>query len=492
MRIPFAQIVVAALTWIAITTLTAIAQPVVDSIVTPHPVPPEFTAGRHERYTVTVNGQPVMIFHAALNIYFVSFDFTGQAEVKVVAKDDEYWKGMAVVRPISSGIVPRTDNQTASFIVRQPGQFSVERPGIGKFDDEVLFVFANAPEINVPTATDANVIWLGPGIHRQDVDIASGQTLYLAPGAVLFGGINVWDAENVSIRGRGSVVYYGPQSTDFDSGWVHARNWHPLTTHAVRGLTVEGVTFIGRSRTWTIQTWMTTDANFENIKTIGTNPANVNNDGIDWYGGGQAIVRNCFFRTSDDCFAFLSPISTKIEYRSDTPPWDPGAPAAPLENAGVVSNILIEHCVLWPSRANIIRAGMRTTPALETHHITIRDCDLIHQERRIWLAPDALFCAVTTDGQGDATQHDYLFENIRFEEPMAVLGINVPLARYRNFQFKHIYFTAGIATGLLRANVEGMSFEDVRVGDRLATNTADLNLTVEGPANNIRFLPVAK
>src|SRR5439155_26437829 len=118
----------------------------------------------------------------------------------------------------------------------------------------------------------------------RSVTLASGQMLYLAPGAVLFGGIDVWDAENVRICGRGTLVYYGPQSMNVDTGWVHRRGWHPLTTHHARGLSVEGVTFVGRSRVWTIQMYETFDAVFENVKVITTFPANLNGDGMDWYG----------------------------------------------------------------------------------------------------------------------------------------------------------------------------------------------------------------
>lgn len=450
----------------------------------PHPVPPEFTAGRYERYTVTVDGQPVMVFHAALNIYFASFDFTGHAEVKVVAKDANYWQGQAVVRPLSRGIATKTDGQAVMFSLVRPGQISVERPGTSQFGDEVLFVFANPPETNAPSAMDTNVIWLGPGIHQRSVDLTSGQTLYLAPGAVLFGGINVWDAVNVHIRGRGAVVYYGPQSPDFNTGWYHVRNWHPLTTHSVRGLTVEGVTFIGRSRTFTMQLCGTTAATFDNIKIIAATPANKNSDGIDWYDGGQSMVRDSFIRSADDCFAFFTAPSSNAMAMVNHSPYN--------MPTGEVSDITVERCVLWPSLANVVRAGA-DNQALETHHISLCDCDVIHNHRHQWMgASDALFTAVATNGKGNARHHDYLFENLRIEEPMAVLGINFPPAQFRNFRFQDINFAAGVTNGLIGASVEGLSFENVRVGNRLAANAADLNLAVGGEVKDMRFLPVKK
>jgi len=164
---------------------------------TPHPVPWEFAS---DRYGVTVNGKPVSVFLASMNLHFASLDFTGQAEIEVTInendynpsddktylKPDEFWQGDAVVRPLSRGIRPKTDGRTVKFTVTQPGQYAVERPSTGHFEDEVLFLFANPPEKNIPPRDDAKVIWLGAGTHQRSVDLISGQTLYLAPGAVLY------------------------------------------------------------------------------------------------------------------------------------------------------------------------------------------------------------------------------------------------------------------------------------------------------------------
>ena len=51
--------------------------------VSPHSVPGEFAS---DYYEVKVNGQPVQVFHAGLNVYFASFDFIGNADVKVISQ----------------------------------------------------------------------------------------------------------------------------------------------------------------------------------------------------------------------------------------------------------------------------------------------------------------------------------------------------------------------------------------------------------------------
>lgn len=473
-------------------------------VTTPHPVPWEFAS---DRYHVRVNGQPVTVFFAAMNLHFASFDFTGQADVQVTIhendyhrsdgktylKPDEFWQGNAVVRPLSRGIQPRTEGRVVTFSIAQPGQYSIERPGTGGFEDEVLFLFANAPEKNIPRQDDPNAIWLGPGTHQRSVDLASGQTLYLAPGAVLHGAINVWDAENVRICGRGVVVYNGPNARNFDSGWMCRPNWHPLTTHNVKNLAVEGVTFVNRARTWSLQFRRTTESAFDNIKVIASTPENLNCDGMDWYGGGGAVVRDSFFRVADDVFA-VHPEDASIALRVDRGGGGhlPGAPQKETPPArGEFSGLTVERCVFWPTVANILRAGWNNQ-SLTTSGVTIRDCDVIHSgglRTTPWMGADwALFTTVIPQGSGECEHREYLFENIRCEEPVALLGVNWPQATLRNFRFRNIQIADEAGKSLLRASADGITFDNVRVAGRPAADAADVNLTIEGETKNIRYV----
>jgi hypothetical protein len=364
----------------------AIAQAFSQTVI-PHPVPEEFAS---DYYVVTINGQPVPVFHAGLNVYFASFDFTDSASVTVSPKVDSdkyagqtsnkeatqvgakgYWRGEVTVRPLSKNIKPKLTGATVNFSLTDAGQYSIERAGTSNFKDDVLLLFANRPDVSVINLTDKNVIHLKAGIHNQHIDLQSGQTLYLDAGAVLFGSINIWDAKNVSILGRGTVVYYGPQSEDHDDGWKNQKNWHPLTTHNVKGLTVRGVTFVGRSRTWSLQTHTTFDAVFDNIKVIAVNPQNINGDGIDWYGGGRTRVMNSFIRSMDDCFAFFTPESSKDMW------------ATTKNTAGDVTDIYIENCVLWTTLANVFRIGFNGQ-ALTTRAITMKNTDVIHISKSEW------------------------------------------------------------------------------------------------------------
>lgn len=451
-------------------TFLGLAFPNFSQNVIPHAVPQEFTS---DRYVITINGKPVEAFHAGLNVYFASFDFTGQARVSVTITGRAYskevmagdtsgfWKGDAQVRPLSRSVHAQTKGPVATFSITQAGQYTVERPGTSTFKDEVIYLFANKPELKRPQAKDPKVIYLKAGIHQRHIDLKSGQTLYLEAGAVLFGSINVWDANDVRIMGRGTILYYGPQSEDHDDGWIHQKNWHPLTTHNVKGLTVSGVTFVGRSRTWSIQMHTTFDAVFDNIKVVAVNPQNINGDGFDWYGGGRTKVRNCFVRSMDDCFAFFTPNSSNDMWARDK------------DTEGEVKDIEIENCVLWTSVANVYRVGFNGQ-ALRTDNIVMRNSDVIHIRKGEWFAPWSAICVVSPNNKGKAVHSNYLFENVRFEEPTALLGLQNEEAQFENIVFKDITMIGEPAPSMVKISVKGLTFNNVRLNGKLVSQKKDI------------------
>ncbi|WP_128548075.1 hypothetical protein [Larkinella soli] len=456
--------------------------------LTPHPVPEEFAS---DYYVVTVNGRPVPVFHAGLNVYFASFDFTGKADVRVransnsgsysgqtsnkeIAKEDSmgYWRGAALVRPLSKGIETKVNGLSVDFSLSEAGQYSVERAGIGltgahHFKDDALLLFANRPDPHRPDLNSPNVIHLKPGLHQQHLDLKSGQTLYLDAGAVLFGSINVWDARNVRIVGRGTVVYYGPQSETHDDGWKHQKRWHPLTTHNVQGLLVQGITFVGRSRTWSLQTHTTYDAVFDNIKVIAVNPQNINGDGIDWYGGGRTKVINSFIRSMDDCFAFFTPNSSQDMW------------AVNKETEGAVTDIHIENCVLWTTLANVFRIGFNGQ-ALRTDQVVVKNTDVIHISKGEWYAPWSLFCMVSPNRKGRASHRNYRVEGVRFEEPIALLGLQNPESSLTNLLFKDVTVAGVPVPSLVNNRTSGVTFENVRVNGKLISSEDDIPLRSGG------------
>ena len=68
----------------------------------------------------------------------------------------------------------------------------------------MLFLFANAPEVNPPKQGDAGVRYYGPGVYHENIDVKSNETIYLAGGAVIFGSLNVWGRRECQDPGAGN------------------------------------------------------------------------------------------------------------------------------------------------------------------------------------------------------------------------------------------------------------------------------------------------
>jgi hypothetical protein len=60
------------------------------------PVPQEM---RSTAFTVTVNGQPVDVAHAATRYEFVSFDVTGAVDVAITAAEPGFWDKGVDIQP---------------------------------------------------------------------------------------------------------------------------------------------------------------------------------------------------------------------------------------------------------------------------------------------------------------------------------------------------------------------------------------------------------
>ena len=106
----------------------------------------------------------------------------GPTTVKVKAPVDVV---SAKVLPSSRGIVPTIKGREISFEAVPGDRLTLEVNG-----DEYhsLHIFANPVDDDVPDPSDPNVIYYGPGEHYVSrIVVRSGQTLYIAPGAVLYG-----------------------------------------------------------------------------------------------------------------------------------------------------------------------------------------------------------------------------------------------------------------------------------------------------------------
>ena len=385
-----------------------------------------------KRYNVHVNGQKADVFHAGMNVHFVSFDMDGTepVEVKVERRSSSnpfFWKGVAQIRPYSKNVKVHTDGRVATFKIEKPGQYILQQSeATSAFDEPSVLIFANTPEQNIPSAEDKNVVYVPAGEHYANFDLKSGQTLYLASGAVVYGSINVFNQENVRVCGRGILLHNGMSSLEEDKGYLSKKNWHAVGMANAKNVEINDIIIVNRARSWTIHTLNTFGFNAENMKIVVTCPENVNGDGIDWCGGGNSVIKNCFIRSADDCFAFFTPHAAVDMYCHDK-----------KSRAGSVKNITIENCVLWPTLANLFRMGFHYQD-LQTENITLRNSDVIKIGHGYWMAYWAFFCSIAPSHTGNFHHKNYLIENLTVESDAAIFGFNNNRAIYENFTLRNV------------------------------------------------------
>ena len=311
-----------------------------------------------EDYTLEVNGQPVDIYLAKIAdvenpdswllqpddvggpYSFTYFDFSGEVTIKITS----FKKSLdnLVIRPLSAGIEPTVEGNSLSFTITKPCKLSIEPDG----RIEPLILFANAPEINPPSEEDKNVIYFGPGIHKPEkIELNTGQTLYIAGGAVVKGGVAV-SGDNIKIKGRGILC-------GNDWPWRNGPG-SMIRINEATNVTVDGIILRG-SWGWTIPIYNSDSVSITNIKLVCSK--NPNDDGINPCNSQRVYIRDCFIRTDDDCIAMKG-----IKFGSDN------------DN---VEYITVENCLLWGDRARIFLLGHESR-AKYMRHIVLRNLDILH------------------------------------------------------------------------------------------------------------------
>jgi len=434
------------------------------SRVQPVPVPQEM---RSSAFTVTVNGKPVDVAHAAASLEFASFDIAGGVTVEVTAAEPGFWDRGVDVEPWRLGIRPTRQGQTIRFRLDVPAKLSISRPRDFLNHAEMLFLFAGSPPPAMPR--DPKIHAYMPGVYHESLNPKSGETIYLAPGAVIFGSLNLWKVHDVKVLGRGVIVYSGPQDPGSDEGWMQKPDWHCVGALESRDVEIRGLTCVVRSRTWSIQMKDSTGFLYDDLRVMGGNPGNANQDGMDWLGGGDAVVRNSFLRASDDVFAMQGN-------------WDGYTQADLLRPGHDVQNILVEHSQLSTSISNIVRAGW-PQKIYNSRNFTLRDSDVLHAGIGACGQQFALLGFWGANG-ARGTHTGYTFENIFLDNWYSLVQMEQQQPGLKGFTFRNIWALdqPPLTDSSLSGDVAGVMFDNVKYGQHSAATNADLPLIVSGGA----------
>lgn len=336
-------------------------------------------------YQVRIDGVPVPIndesyfdFHTA----FFSMDDPVMVEV-------EFLNGVSYssIHPLRHGIQPEVNGTTISFPLLEPHKLVIKTSGALP-----LALCATPLEENVPDSSDPNVIYFGPGIHEPGlIEPSSGQTVYLASGALVKGRIEVRDATGVTICGRGTIDGRGYS--------VRGDKTHVILFERCSDVHIEGIGIRGGSW-WMTLFLLTDDASATHLSLFGKT---VNTDGIDIDGVSNFVARDCFIRCEDDGFGWHA-----LDAQANGEP--------PTRNA------LAEDCVIWNTGWG---NGLRMGASMETElfeNITFRNIDVLEHAG----------AAIYADHSDWATCRNIRFENFTDETSKTTIDMYIAKTRYSN------------------------------------------------------------
>lgn len=366
------------------------------------PIPPEEPT--FDRYSVTVDGVEAPLYCVRVSAHPFNRVWPGhqrpmeQSELAAMLTLDMHAPmditvhtktviEKAVVRPISAGVKPEIVGNEIRFTIRRPGQYSLEMDG----RHHNLHVFANAPE---EKKEKAYTYYFPAGIHNVgNLVLHSDESVYLEAGAIVFGAIQAYDAENIRIAGRGILDYSKlerPEPFEYEKTGL-------MNLVRCKNVTIDGI-ILRDSSWWTVTSVNCSNLYFHNVKSVGM--WRYNSDGFDFVCCQNVHVDGCFLRNFDDVIVFkgydlgefgITPISPEGKM----------SPAYNLQNN---ENCLVENCVIWCDWGGALELGAETATD-EYVNLVFRNCDIIH----------------ATDGamrmhSGDrAYIHQLLYDDIRVE-----------------------------------------------------------------------------
>lgn len=433
-----------------------------------YPPPPNEPA--FEDCSVTVNGKPVFVLMATVNcatnwgiepekVGFASFDFSGEARITITTKEN---LKSVEIRPRSRVIASAIQNKTVSFAISQPGKLCIEWNGS---DRRPLFLFANAIESypnGIPKPGQDKVRYFGPGVHQAgQIRPQSGETIYIAGGALVYGSIAANGVQGVRVLGRGIL----------DGSKWKARETHLVTFTDCSDIEMRGV-ILRDSALWNIVPRRCEHVTVADVKMLSYRK---NSDGIDLVNCRHVTVEDCFVRNYDDSIIVKA-----------------------LDRDANVEDITVRNCVIWCDWGFSLGVTYETrTPSIRG--LLFQNCDVLH----------GMACGgVLGIKVGDrATVSDVCFDDIRVEDArvqLLKLLIDSEFSRdterghIKGVVFRNIALTGGdfVPSTLFGFDadhgIEDVTFDNLRIHGKFVSGTLEGKILTNPYVKNVRFLPGKK
>lgn len=398
------------------------------------PAPPPDCLPPSSIYTVTVNGKPVPAFDAD-KADFAIFECQESCEVTVTTTTPA---AQISVRPYSRGISVRAGGNMVRFTVTGPQNLCVDAPGM-----KPLFLYINEPEKNRPSPDAPGIRYFGAGVHEiGELELRSGETLYIEAGAVVRGSVICRGGRDVRIRGRGILdgSFY-----DYEKG-ARVRS---IIIENCRNVLVEDIIMI-HPTSWMLVLARCENAVVRNLRQIG---ACISSDGIDVCGSKDVLIEDCCLRNGDDCIALKSVLYPgKHDWRGD------------------IANVHVRRCVFLKGLpSNVMEIGYELS--------TERVSDVVFEDIDVLNSHDE--GAVFSIHNGDrAIVENIVWKDIRVEHYWGKLvDFRVVFSRYNQDE--------------QRGGIRNILLQDIRVAQSQFNPGCSVSLiggyTPAHPVENVRF-----
>jgi hypothetical protein len=432
-----------------------------------------------EAYQVTIDEIPCFVFPVPQTAtrpggfqepffpHIVNFDITGKVLVRITPSTKV---SEVKIRPLNAEINYELKENGIEFTLEKPQQLSIEING--DIENPLLF-FANAPETEIPDPDGPNIVFFEAGkIHEAGLfSLRSGQTAYLAPGAIVYGAIAASQAENIRIAGRG--ILSGAKCEPYRS---------PMELKMVKNAIIEGITIVDNKQ-WTIPLLACENIDIQDVK-IASNTGM--DDGIDIVGSRNIKIENCFIRTKDDCIALKAGITYFGWFE---------------ELTNTVQNITVKNCIIWNGKhGNGLEIGFE----LDTDtvkNVVFENIDMLHAENPGEMDEGA----ITIHNSGRAVVKDILYKNIRIEDVQRILfdfvilrseysDSNIKLGKIKDIRMENITVTAtrgplhSVVMGFDKeSNIQNVQIKNLVINGNKINNGNDFTLYTNEYAAGIQY-----
>ena len=299
-------------------------------------------------------------------VHLASFAGTGALDITIRVRQVIR---SASVHPMSSGIKPHASGNVLTFSLLRLG------PTVVQIDDlPPLFLFANPKEEEAVSPTAPGVHYFAPGAHRAGyITLKDSETVYIAPGAVVYGGIRANGAHHIRVLGSGIL--------DGESKFSQM-----VLVENCKDVLFQGV-MIRNGDGWTNTLRSCEDVTYRNVKVLSFGPAG---DGIDPLGSKNVHIMDCFMRCTDDCIAIKAP--------------DAGHD---------VRDVIVQGCtMIGYAFSDGVTIGFETD-ADSVSNVTVRDCDVLLSRGGSRVEGHSGFSIIC---DGPAMIKNILYDNIRVEK----------------------------------------------------------------------------